>query len=157
LFSLSFFFFLSFPFLRLLQQRAADKPLRDCSLLVQLDMPEIERTVANVARQRSGAHVDSRARGKGITPQDILRSAAIVLTQLVQVCGICNPVYPYCHKLTSDSYYVDDRVRLRYQCWIRDWQATWSRPSRINLDCGILSVSIVIVLPSYLLHPPTFM
>jgi hypothetical protein len=48
-------------------------------------MSEVERTVANVARQRSTAHVDDRVRDKEITPQDILRSTAIVLTQLVQV------------------------------------------------------------------------
>jgi hypothetical protein len=49
-------------------------------------MSEVERTAANDGRRRSASLVIGRARDKEITPQDILRSAAIVLTQLVQVC-----------------------------------------------------------------------
>jgi hypothetical protein len=49
-------------------------------------MSEVGSIVANVASRHSASLVDGRARVKEITPQDILRSAAIVLTQLVQVC-----------------------------------------------------------------------
>jgi hypothetical protein len=88
----------------------------------------------------SATSEDHHGYTKEITPRDILISAAIVLTQLVQVRMLSNSATSKIDDRSLANIRVDDTIRIGDQRWSGDWQKTWCYTSRVNLDCGIIPV-----------------